>query len=479
LKSCATTLALWVLAFPLHGQLFMPSAQSDIEQGAEVAKSVKKEIGLCSLPKTEAYVREVGDRLAAVVNDPRWKFTFQIVDQPEPNAFAIPGGGVYVSRGLLALVNREDELAGVLGHEMAHVTQRHSARQQRKGFLPSLLSLPGNVVGNVVGENLGALINLPVNAVGGAWMSSYSRGQESEADRIGIRTAAEAGYDPAALGDILVRLERDVASQTGEERKFSIFDSHPMTESRLKDVRKRAARLTPAAKPRLTADTAALFAQLDGLWWGDNPEAGVFHKNQFVQPVVGFTITFPEGWKNRNTPEYVISTHPREEAMLLLGVAGPAADPEVTGRKFIEKMRAKAQVEPTATRKTTLGEFPAFVATYLDRSGRAPIYLHFSWVAMAGKTYQMIGLAPEQHRQTLRDAALTLRPMTDIERRAVTGKRLRSVAARQGERLESLSARTGNVWTPAYTALVNGLDSEVVLTEGQPLKIARVEAAHR
>ena len=208
------------------------------KQGAEVAKLVEQQIGLYSMPKTEAYLREVGGRLVAAVNDPRWKFSFQIVDQQEPNAFAIPGGGIYVSRGLLALVNREDELAGVLAHEIAHVTQRHSARQQRKGILPGLLSLPGNVVGNVVGENLGALINAPIDTVGGAWLSRYSRGQESESDRIGIRTAAQAGYDPVALADMLRRLEQDVASQTGQERRFSIFDSHPMTETRLKDIHK-------------------------------------------------------------------------------------------------------------------------------------------------------------------------------------------------------------------------------------------------
>ena len=163
------TLAIWMFDGSAQGQLLGQSAQRDVEQGAEVAKLVEQQIGLYSLPQTEAYLREVGGRLVTMVNDPRWKFSFQIVDQAEPNAFAIPGGGLYVSRGLLVLINREDELAGVLGHEIAHVTQRHSARQQRKGILPGLLSLPGNVVGNVVGENLGALINAPIDTVGGAW----------------------------------------------------------------------------------------------------------------------------------------------------------------------------------------------------------------------------------------------------------------------------------------------------------------------
>jgi len=465
----------WMFAASAPGQLFGPSPDSDIQQGAEVAKLVEQQIGLYAMPKTEAYLREVGGRLVAVVNDPRWKFSFQIVNQSEPNAFAIPGGGIYVSRGLLALLEREDELAGVLAHEIAHVTQRHSAKQQRKGFLPGLLSLPGNVVGNVVGEDLGAIINAPIDTVGGAWLSRYSRSQERESDRIGTRTAAQAGYDPSALADMLRRLEQDVASQTGEERRFSIFDSHPMTDTRLKDIQTQSAALTPATQPRVAPDPAALFAKLEGICWGENPDEGVFRKNQFLQPSIGFTLMFPEGWKHQNTPQYVISAHPKQEAILLLGIAGAASDPEATGQKLIEKMRTKARVEPVSARKTSVGEFPAFVVTYLDRSGRAPAYLHFAWVAMGGKTYQLIGLAPEKHQAALRNAALSLRPLTDVERGAVTGKRLRSVAARSGERLENLGARSGNVWSPAYTALVNGLNVEADLKAGQPVKIAREE----
>jgi predicted Zn-dependent protease len=468
-------LSVWLTASPVQGQLLGSSPQRDLEQGAEVAKQVEQQIGLYSLPKADAYLGELGARLVATVNDPRWKFTFHIVDQPEPNAFAIPGGGIYVSRGLLALVNREDELAGVLAHELAHVTQRHSAREQRKGILPGLLSLPGHVVGGVVSEDLGAVINAPIDTVGGAYLSHYSRGQESEADRIGIRTAAQAGYAPLALADILNRLEQDVASQTGQEHRFSIFDSHPMTATRMKDIRSRATELTPATKPLIAPDAASLFAKFDGLWWGENPEAGVFQHNQFLQPSIGFTITFPAGWKNQNTPQYVISAHPKQEAILLLGMAGAASDPEAAGQKLIERMRTKGRIEPISTRKDSLGDCPSFVVTYLDRSGRAPAYLHFAWIAMGGKTYQLIGLAPEKHREALKNAALSLRPLTDIERSTVTGKRLRIAVARQGERLENLSARTGNVWPPAYTALVNGLEAEADLKDGQLVKIARLE----
>jgi predicted Zn-dependent protease len=472
-------LASWMLATCSQAQLLGSSPKHDIEQGAEVAKLVEQQIGLYSLPITEAYVREVGQRLVARANDLRWKFTFQIVDQEEPNSFAIAGGGIYVSRGLLVLLEREDELACVLAHEIAHVTQRHLAREQRESLLPRILSVPGNLVGHVVSQNLGALINAPLDVAGGAWLSHYSRKQETEADRIGIRLAAQAGYQPIALADILERLERDVRSQSGKENHFSIFDSHPMTATRLKDIQRHATSLTPGAKAPVAADTAALFTKLDGIWWGENPEDGVFHKDQFLQPVIGFTLTLPPGWKHSNTPEYVIAVHTNREALLMLGLAEPAPDPETPGQEFVKQMRARAKIEPASARKTTLGSFPAFLATYVDRSGRTPVYLHFLWVTMAEKTYQLIGLAPEALRETLRDAALTLRPITESERRTVTGKRLRIVAAHRSERLENLGARSGNAWSPAYTALANGLDAEATLSDGLLVKIARVESVTR
>src|SRR5262249_57900498 len=109
----------------------------------------------------------------------------------------------------------------------------------------------------------------------------------------------------------------------------------------------------------IAQDHAALFAKLDGLWWGENPEAGVFHQNQFLHPVSGITITFPPGWKHRNTPQYVISVHPQRKAMLLLGIAGPASDPEATGEKFIAQMRTEAGHGADSSRQASLRTFSA------------------------------------------------------------------------------------------------------------------------
>jgi predicted Zn-dependent protease len=150
-------------------------------------------------------------------------------------------------------------------------------------------------VGGVVSENLGALINAPVEVVGGAWLSRYSRGQESESDRLGIGTAARSGYDPAALGDILRRIDREVTSQTGEERRFSFFDSHPMTESRLEDIGRPGGGSEAGRKPPIAGDAAAFLARLDGVWWGENPRPGCFGRTAFCNPPSASPSRSPRG----------------------------------------------------------------------------------------------------------------------------------------------------------------------------------------
>jgi predicted Zn-dependent protease len=165
----------------VQAQIFS-SAKSDKETGAKVAKQVEEQIGIYQAAVTTDYIREIGNRLVDNLKDHEFDFQFQIADQWEPNAFALPGGYIYFSRGLLILANDEGELAGVLGNEISHVTERHSARQQERSIVPGLLSLPGAIVGNVVNEDLGNLINTPINMIGQVSLATYSRKQESDSD---------------------------------------------------------------------------------------------------------------------------------------------------------------------------------------------------------------------------------------------------------------------------------------------------------
>ncbi|MCK4857826.1 MAG: M48 family metalloprotease, partial [candidate division Zixibacteria bacterium] len=218
------------------GELTLQSVEADRKLGQETAQLVAEQIGIVDDADMTVYLNAIGQQLVRAHTDQRFDYSFQIVDQFEPNAFAVPGGYIFVSRGLLVLTNSEDELANVIGHEVIHVSRRHIARQMAKQRVPSLLSLPGRVVGRVVSQNIGALLNAPIDTLGAAYIAKHSRADEFEADRLGQRLSAQTGYDPLALAPVLDRLEQESQLRTEEQRRPGFFDTHPTTPDRVSRV---------------------------------------------------------------------------------------------------------------------------------------------------------------------------------------------------------------------------------------------------
>ena len=458
------------------GNVPAAAQSSDVEMGAEVAQKVKEEIGLYEAPETTEYMQAIGARLVRHLDDNPFTFEFHIVDQFDPNAFALPGGWVYISRGLLVLANNEDELAGVIGHEITHVSERHSAHRQRRGVLGGILQIPGNIVGAVVSADIGALINAPINTIGQISLASYSRGQEREADRLGMRLAARSGYDPSALADILAHLETDVEMLTGESHRSSFFDSHPTTPDRVNEIHDEAEDIQWTAHAPIAADQRAFLEKLDGLWYDVNPAQGIFKGDRFYQPDLGFTVTFPAGWKTLNTPGYVAAYADEEKAILLIGVAGDD-EPSVYANRFVDRLREEHKASPLENRAVDTGAWSGHYVTLEESAARGGehSYLHYLWVRMQGVTYQLVGAGANRYRNALRATALSLRPLMEDDWDVIAGLRVRVVEARKGENLTQLGERTGNRWKPAYTALINDLSEDRPLEAGTLVKIARME----
>ncbi len=139
-----------------------------------------------------------------------FEFKFHLVDMEEPNAFALPGGHIYVTRGILPLIQTEDELAGIIGHEIMHVIQRHSVKQFNREIVPAVLKVPGNIINAITFSRLGNIINVPIDIIASPFIAKYSRKHEKEADDLGIDLAARAGYDPAQLANALERLSKEI-----------------------------------------------------------------------------------------------------------------------------------------------------------------------------------------------------------------------------------------------------------------------------
>jgi predicted Zn-dependent protease len=454
----------------------LPPPDVDRKIGEETAKTVEEQIGLVDDKALNEYLERVGQRVASALPGRQFTYRFTVVDQLEPNAFAVPGGYVYVSRGLLALAKSEDELAGVIAHEIQHVEQRHSVRQMRKELGLGLLALPGQLVGGIVSEDLAVLAGKPFEAVA----AGYSRDQEREADTLGQPLAAAAGYDPKAMASILDRMERFIGTLTHEKRAPSFFDSHPTTPERVGTLVQRAASITPARPSPVAANEAAFLKRLDGLLIGQNPAEGVVRDEAYLHPDLGFRIVFPKGWKVDNTHTAVAAMAPDKKGVAVLGVAGKgeAEDLPKIAKAFSDKLAKQYRTKPSEIMGTTAGGLPARAIYVTDSSGKEPMHLYFLWVVLKGTVYQMIGIGPESHRPLVKAVADSLRPLTDAERASITERRLRVVTAKGGEGLAALSKRANGALELPVLAAMNGISEGATFRGGEFVKVA-VRTPHK
>lgn len=475
LRVTRRTLLTGLLALPLGCATAVITPGQETRAGAVMSQQVAEQIGLYSDAELEHYLDQVGQRLVKALGETPYTFHFAIVDQFEPNAFASPGGYIYVSRGLLAQFNDEAELAGVLAHEISHVTRRHHTRQAGRSLGAGLLSLPGLAVG-IVNEDLGNMINAPINYAGKVYLSSFSRGQETEADEYGMRLAAAAGYDPEALVDALQGIERTVYLLTGEQHEATFFDTHPTTPQRVKEIRARSTGIEVIARAPV-ANRAQLLQHLDGLWWDpQNPQQGIFDsQGVFRSAELDFSIDFPEGWETLNTPRFVGAAEPEGSAYLALGSNSGEFSPEGYAAALITRMRERAGLEAAATQSFLIGDWPAHMVRYDDTSADETVSLYYVFVASPGGSYTFMAMGLERWRDTLRDAVLSLRPLTETERRVLGGLRLRTAPLGTGETLEQWNRRLGSAWGPEFSAAMNGLADSSHTGSGETLKYARRE----
>ncbi len=452
-------------------QGFSQDYSYDKKIGAENAKQVPLTMGIYNDSVLTAYVNSVGERLVKQVEYVPLDFNFHVVDMQEPNAFALPGGYIYITRGVLSLVNDESELACMMGHEMIHAIERHSVKQMKKKILPGILQIPGAVVG-VFNPNLGNMINTPLQVGSSLFLSSYSRSQEKEADRLGIDLASKAGYDPSQLAIILENLQKDVETMTGEEEKKSYFSSHPFTPKRVAYLDKEVAKLKWSEKEPVAKTKKDLFEKLKGMCYGDNPEQGVFKDNQFLHPDMGFTITFPEKWVTQNIPVAVGAMQPKGNARIVLQLADTTANPDSLGLDFVKKFKKKYKQNPKENKHVDINGNPAYKVVLTDNSSGKPVDMMLFWIKMDNVIYNISGLGYSNYSDTIQSCVQTFRRLTKEEKAGIKGLYLDFASVKSGEDIKAFSKRTGNQWTPELTAIMNGIEPGTAIKEGEYLKIA-------
>ena len=462
-------IAISIILYSPLGLFSQKSIVIDQQLGAEGAQMVAVTMGMVNVPVTNEYVNQVGDRLLATVGQP-FDFKFQIIDSHIPNAFALPGGYVYVTRGILAILNSEDELAGVMGHEIMHVLERHSVKQMKKSIVPILLQVPGKIV-TLVNKDYGHLINAPITSGSQAFLAKYSRGQENEADMNGVEIMSKAGYNPLALAIALENLAKEVEMITGEEEQKSYMSDHPYTPKRVSNIQKKAENLQWSQKPGIVEGKLGFYKKLEGLYFGQNPEAGIFEDNQFLHLDMDFTITFPEEWVQENTPLVITAKEPNGRGMISVGLEPEFGDPSEYAEKLIKTVQNKHKTSPDRSEPVEINGLKGHVVTYTEKTESGNAATHSLWLNIHKQTFQLVGIGFEEQRTALREIALSIRKLSDIEKGSYFGYKIKAVTAKEGESIEELSKRTQNYWDVAFTAIANNIPNNKKFSEGAAVKI--------
>jgi predicted Zn-dependent protease len=401
--------------------------------------------------RLQSYVNRIGARLAAQTEQPQGPWTFTVLDSPIVNAFALPGGYVYVTRGLIALANDEAELAGVIGHEMGHVTAAHSMRRQETATVAQVGVLAAVIGAAVLGADRAVADAVGQLASAGAQgaVASYSRAQELEADRLGVAYLARAGYDPLAQADFLRSMQAQdqlSASLRGgahDPNRVDFFATHPATADRI------AAATAAAGREGAGADRGRdrFLAAIDGMTYGDSAAQGFVRGARFVHPDLRFEFAAPPGFTITNAAEQVTMRGPRGAGITFDG----ARDPGGSLERYIAAEWAPALARQVRTgplqqlRSQTIGGQQAASAILPVQTPGGVRALTLTAIRAPGGTiYRFLGVADPRDAQGLeavRTAGESFRVLTAAQAAQERPWRLSVVQVRSGDTVARLAAR--------------------------------------
>lgn len=428
----------------------------DARVGREASQAVAIQMGLSGDPRLEAYVQELGDRLLRGMPRREFRYRFAVVDQWEPNAFALPGGYIFVARGLLALANTEDELACVIGHEITHAARRHAAAQQ---------ALAARII--------------PISMTAQIQMAAYGRDMEREADKGGQILSAAAGYDPMGMSTFLTDLGNVERLARGSLRMPTFFDTHPTSTERSAANAAWARQIRWKRDPALGDTKVRHLRRIDGMAVGQRPEAGIFVGDDFIHPEMNFRIRFPHGWHQANQNTQVGAMSTERDAVVFLEADQKEGDPRLMAQAWLEKNRDELRLELDDSQAVKIGAIDSWRMELTGRSPAGSLYVLTTFIPYEGATLRVTGMTPmrraDPYRGRMIAVARSFRPLSPQDRSSVSATRLRVVEARTGEDIAALGRRTANSWDPSTTAVYNGVFANHRFEGGELVKTARVE----
>ena len=442
------------------------SEAEELAIGQQQDAEIRREMGVYDDPALQRYVNDIGQQLARRSHRPNLPWTFTIVDSPAINAFALPGGYVYVTRGILAYLDDESELAGVLGHEIGHVTARHAAQAYTRQAQANL----GLTILSIFVPSTRPFADLGATGLGVLFLRN-GREAEIEADRLGVEYGSGAGYDPAGVPRFLSTLARvDALSERGIPNWLS---THP-------DPGSRVTKAEPVASKFVSADAKTInrdqyLEHIQGLVFGDNPKDGVVRGNEFLHPLLRIGVKFPEGWELTNTSEAVLAQEPGTEHFMVLQEVEQVRGRAV-GVVAVEAMRKAGYTVVDGSIQTINGN-QAHVGVYRGTAkGAGKVMMRAAHIAIGRQMYVVAGFAPEKEfdlvDRDIQPSVQTFRQLSMQEASNVRPNHVEFYTARPGDSWQSIAARQGKNFVNAATlAIMNDRAVNVQPQPGDRVKI--------
>lgn len=413
------------------------SPQQEVQVGAQEHKKILKQFGVYKDKELQEYVTRVGKKVVQYTERPEVHYQFFLLDSPVVNAFALPGGYIYMTRGLLALANSEAEMASVLAHETGHITARHSAERYSRSVVTSLgAMILSTAVGSAgVSEALGVGSNL--------YLSSYSRGQESQADSLGIRYLSRSGYTPTGMAGFLTNLQADTVLQARIDDKTtsntaSYFSTHPATAER---VRKTINEARQYAQQGIVKHDPYL-RMIDGMVYGDSAAQGFVRGNNFYHPDLGFKFSVPEGYKLKNKPSHIIASAKNGAAIIFDFSSNKE---QTTPASFIRNTWMKGQ-NVTSAQNIIINGMDAATASIKGSINGKAMNIRLIAIRWGEKQFARFQIAMPTNlsaaqMQVLKTTTYSFDRMSQKDKLRLKPYRIKLVTSRSGDSVGSLASR--------------------------------------
>ena len=442
-------------------ELMLVSEGQEIQMGAQYDSQVVQSIGVYPDPALQTYVADIGRKLAATSERPNLAWTFRVVDDPSVNAFAIPGGHVYITRGILAHMTSEAELATVMGHEIGHVTARHTAQQMTQQQLAGL----GLAIGSIASSRIAQYAGQASQALQVLFLK-FSRDDESQADQLGIRYSSRANYDSREMIRVMQMLDKIETESGGKLPEW--LATHPAPANRIEHINAILSG-TQTDFSRATVNREGYERRIDGIIFGMNPREGFFKGTEFFHPDLKFRIAFPSGWQVANTKQTVGAQTTQQDAIIGLTLAaGSSAD--AAARAFLAQQGVQAG---TLTGGKVNG-LTAASAPFAAATEQGTLRGNAVFVEYGNNVYRLLAYGTEatwaDHQAAAQRALSSFGPLTDPVLLNVQPQHLSVFTLDRRTTLAELARQRPSPAPVATLALINQVEASTPLEPGRIVK---------